>query len=254
VDAAGTTARVDVPVGAPSDSDAARAQLRALRTDDLPATVGALPGVRVAVTGDTAWDADFGGRMVERVPLVIGFVLALTVVVLTAAFRSLAVALTAVVLTLLSVGAAYGVVVAVFQHSWAEGLLGFTSTGSVVSWLPLFLFVVLFGLSMDYHVLVVSRVREAARSGLPVRAAVVEGVTRSAGVVTSAAVVMVAVFSIFATLSLVEFKQLGVGLAVAVLVDATLVRGLLLPAAMAALGERSWWLPRWLGWLPQHRP
>lgn len=140
--------------------------------------------------------------------------------------------------------------VLVFQSTWAEGLLGFTSTGAIVSWIPLFLFVVLFGLSMDYHVFVVSRVREAAQAGIPRRLAVTTGVSRSAGLVTSAAVVMVAVFSIFATLSMLEFKQLGVGLAVAVLVDATLVRGVLLPATMAALGERTWWLPRWLRRLP----
>jgi RND superfamily putative drug exporter len=148
------------------------------------------------------------------------------------------------------VGAAYGMLVLVFQADWAEGLLGFTSTHTIVSWLPLFLFVVLFGLSMDYHVFVVSRVREAARAGVPMRDAVTTGVSRSAGVVTSAAVVMVAVFSIFATLSLLQFKQLGFGLAVAVLIDATLVRGVLLPAAMALLGERTWWLPRWLHRLP----
>ncbi|WP_246078716.1 MMPL family transporter [Modestobacter excelsi] len=179
-----------------------------------------------------------------------GFVLALTIVVLTVAFRSLAVALIAAVLTLLSVGAAYGVLVIVFQSTWAEGLLGLTSTGAIVSWLPLFLFVVLFGLSMDYHVFVVSRVREAARAGLPMQLAIARGVTRSAAVVTSAAVVMVAVFSIVATLSLVQFEQLGVGLAVAVLIDATLVRGVLLPATMALLGERTWWLLRLLHRLP----
>ena len=247
---AGTVARLDVARDVDVGSDQAGAALAELREDLLPGTLGAVPGVSTAVTGEAAGAADFGSTMAERLPLVIGFVLALTVVVLTVAFRSVAVALLAAGLTLLSVGAAYGVMVLVFQGEWAEGLLGFTSTGTIVSWLPLFLFVVLFGLSMDYHVFVVSRIRESAVAGVPLKLAVVSGVSRSAGVVTSAAVVMVAVFSIFATLSMLEFKQLGVGLAVAVLVDATLVRGVLLPAAMAILGERTWWLPRWLRKLP----
>ncbi|WP_269171369.1 MULTISPECIES: MMPL family transporter [unclassified Modestobacter] len=246
----GTVARLSVAGDRAAGSDEARAGLTQLREDLVPTTLGSVSGTATAVTGATAGDADFSDTMTQRLPIVIGFVLALTVVVLTVAFRSLAVALIAAVLTLLSVGAAYGVLVLVFQSTWAEGLLGFTSTGAIVSWIPLFLFVVLFGLSMDYHVFVVSRVREAARAGIPIRLAVTTGVSRSAGVVTSAAVVMVAVFSIFATLSMLEFKQLGVGLAVAVLIDATLVRGVLLPAAMAVLGERTWWLPRWLGWLP----
>jgi RND superfamily putative drug exporter len=246
----GTVARLSIAGTGAVGSDAARTGLTQLREDLVPPTLGSVPGTTTAVTGGTAGDVDFSDTMSQRLPIVIGFVLALTVVVLTVAFRSLAVALMAAVLTLLSVGAAYGVLVLVFQSPWAEGLLGFTSTGAIVSWIPLFLFVVLFGLSMDYHVFVVSRVREATQSGIPLRLAVTTGVSRSAGVVTSAAVVMVAVFSIFATLSTLEFKQLGVGLAVAVLIDATLVRGVLLPAAMAVLGERTWWLPRWLGWLP----
>ena len=250
VNPAGTVARVAVAGTGTAGSDEARASLLALREDLLPETLGAVPGVSTAVTGGTAYDVDFGDTMTERLPLVVGFVLALTVVVLTVAFRSLAVALTAAVLTLLSVGAAYGAMVLVFQSTWAEGLLGFESTGAIVSWIPLFLFVVLFGLSMDYHVFVVSRIREKAVTGVPLTLAVESGVSRSAGVVTSAAAVMVAVFSIFASLSMIEFKQLGVGLAFAVLVDATIVRGVLLPASMAVLGDRTWWLPRWLRWLP----
>jgi len=136
--------------------------------------------------------------------------------------------------------------VLIFQHGFAVDLLGAQQTGYIVDWLPLFLFVILFGLSMDYHVFVVSRIREAHALGEPTRAAVARGVTSSAGVVTSAAAVMVGVFSIFGTLSLVEFKQLGVGLAGAVLIDATIVRAVLLPAAMALLGRRNWWLPAWL--------
>ena len=171
------------------------------------------------------------------------FVLGLTFVVLVVSFRSVVVAATAVVLNLLSVGAAYGLLVLVFQHGLGQGLLDFRGNGTIVDWLPLFLFVVLFGLSMDYHVFVVSRIREAHATGMPTRAAVAQGVTSSAGVVTSAAAVMVGVFSIFGTLSLLEFKQLGVGLAAAVLIDATIVRAVLLPAAMTLLGRHNWWLP-----------
>jgi len=156
------------------------------------------------------------------------------------------VAATAIVLNLLSVAAAYGLLVLVFQHTWAEGLLDFRSSGAVVAWLPMFLFVVLFGLSMDYHVFVVSRIRELALRGLPTRDAVREGILSSAGTVTSAAVVMVAVFAIFATLTGLEFKQMGVGLAAAILLDATLVRAVLLPAAMTLLGRWNWWAPEML--------
>jgi len=165
------------------------------------------------------------------------FVLGLTFVVLVVSFRSVVVAATAVVLNLLSVATAYGLLVLVFQHGVGEDLLGFEGNGTVINWLPLFLFVVLFGLLMDHHVFVVSRVREAYLSGLPTKAAVAHGVTASAGVVTSAAAVMVGVFSIFGTLSLLEFKQLGLGLAAAVLIDATIVRAVLLPAAMTVLGR-----------------
>ncbi|MCW2640013.1 MAG: superfamily drug exporter-like protein, partial [Dactylosporangium sp.] len=145
-----------------------------------------------------------------------------------------------------SAGAAFGVLVLVFQHHWAEGLLGFHSTGAVVAWLPLFLFVVLFGLSMDYHVFVVSRIREAARRGMPTRFAVAHGIITSAGTVTSAALVMVAVFSIFATLSTIDMKQLGVGLAAAILLDATIIRAVVLPSLMTLLGKANWWAPHFM--------
>src|SRR6185503_18665402 len=145
----------------------------------------------------------------------------------------------------------YGVLALVFQHSWAEGLLGFKSTGAITSWLPLFLFVILFGLSMDYHVFILSRVKEAHDRGMSTGDAVAHAIKSTAGPVTSAAVVMVAVFAIFATLSALEFKQLGVGLAAAILIDATLIRAVLLPATMKLLGERNWWLPKKLNWLPK---
>jgi uncharacterized membrane protein YdfJ with MMPL/SSD domain len=172
---------------------------------------------------------------------------------LLVSFRSLVIAITAVLLDLLSVAAAYGVLVLVFQHGIGKDLLGFEYTQGVMAWLPVFLFVILFGLSMDYHVFILSRVREAYDRGMRTEDAIAYGVTSTAGVITSAAIVMVFVFSIFATLSLVMMKQFGVGLAAAVLVDATIVRGVLLPATMKLLGEWNWYLPRWLAWLPTLR-
>ncbi len=245
----GEVARFSVPAASNPDDPQGRASLEELR-ELVPETVGAVPGVDTGVTGSIAWDVDFRDVLSERLPLVIGFVLLLTVLVLVLAFRSLAIALTAAALNLLSVAAAYGLLVLVFQNTWAEGLLDFTSNGAIITWLPLFLFVILFGLSMDYHVFVVSRIREGRRAGLSTRDAIAEGITKSAGVVTSAALVMVAVFSIFATLTPLDFKQMGVGLATAILIDATIVRAVLLPAAMSLLGERNWWMPRALQRLP----
>ncbi|HYJ66151.1 MAG TPA: MMPL family transporter [Nocardioidaceae bacterium] len=249
----GDVATVDVPTGYDYSSPQAVDGLDTLRDDLVPATLGSVADTDTGVTGDTAWTADFKDLLAQRMPLVVGFVLVLTVVVFVLAFRSLTIALTAVVLNLLSVAAAYGLLTLVFQHTWAEGLLGFHSSGAILTWLPLFLFVILFGLSMDYHVFVVSRIREARLAGLTTRDAVAQGITRSAGTVTSAAVVMVAVFSIFAMLSALDFKQMGVGLASAILIDATVVRAVLLPSAMALLGERNWYLPRWLHRLPTLR-
>jgi RND superfamily putative drug exporter len=245
----GDVASIDVPIPDDYSSDAAVESLEVLRAR-VAGTLGAVAGTDAGVTGDTAWTADFRDQLNRRMPLVVAFVLGLTIIVLVMAFRSLTIALTSVVLNLLSVGAAYGLVTSVFQGTWAEDLLDFHSSGAILTWLPLFLFVILFGLSMDYHVFVVSRIREAREEGLETRAAVAQGITRSAGTVTSAAVVMVAVFSIFATLSALEFKQLGVGLAAAILIDATLVRAVLLPSAMVLLGERNWYLPQWMHRLP----
>ncbi|EIV95257.1 MMPL family transporter [Frankia sp. QA3] len=233
-------ARVTIPIaGSGTDGESVRA-LHTLRSTVIPATIGATPGLRADVTGTTAGSADFNARLGGRTPLVIGFVLVLAFALLLAAFRSALVAAAAVGLNLLSVGAAYGLLVTVFQHHWADGLLDYTSTGAITNWLPLMLFVVLFGLSMDYQVFVLSRVREAREAGLSMRDAVTVGVRRSAGVVTSAAVIMVAVFSIFATLSQVSMKQLGVGLGAAILIDATLIRVILMPAVLTLLGERLW--------------
>ena len=189
--------------------------------------------------------------MKAHAPLVFAFVLLLCFLLLLVTFRSVVIPLKAVLLNLLSVGAAYGLLVLVFQHSWAEGILGFHSNGAITSWLPLFMFVILFGLSMDYHVFILSRVKELRDEGMPTDEAVSIGIKRTASTVTSAAVVMVAVFAIFMTLRTLDIKQMGFGLAAAILIDATIVRAVLLPSVMKLLGEWNWYLPRWLEWLPR---
>ncbi|TCC39407.1 MMPL family transporter [Kribbella sindirgiensis] len=242
----GTVATLEVATPYEGGSDQARDSLSKLRKELMPETVGKVPGVEYAVGGFVAADVDYAAHTRDKLPLVIGFVLLLTMIVMMVTFRSVVVAITAIGLNLLSAGAAYGVVTAVFQNTWAEGLLDFRSNGAVVSWLPLFLFVVLFGLSMDYHVFVVSRIREAVLRGVPTKQAVAEGITGSAGVVTSAAAVMIGVFAVFATLSTLDMKQLGVGLAVAILIDATIIRAVVLPSIMTLLGDANWWAPKWL--------
>ena len=220
--------------------------LDTLRDRLIPETLGQLPGVTANVTGTTAGSQDFDSLLSRRAPLVFAFVLGLAFLLLLVTFRSLVIPITAIGLNLLSVAAAYGALALVFQHHWAQKLLGFTSIGGVTSWLPLFMFVILFGLSMDYHVFILSRIKEAHDRGMSTKDAVAHGIGSTAGVVTSAAVVMVAVFSIFGSLSMLELKEFGVGLAVAVLIDATIVRGVLLPATMTILGERNWYLPAFL--------
>jgi RND superfamily putative drug exporter len=189
--------------------------------------------------------------MKSHAPIVFAFVLGLAFVLLLVTFRSIVIPFKAIVLNLLSVAAAYGVLVLIFQDGRLEALLDFQSFGGVTPWLPLFLFVVLFGLSMDYHVLILSRVREAYDAGMSTERAVHYGIRATASVVTSAAIVMVGVFAIFATLGWIDFKMMGVGLAVAVLLDATIVRAVLLPATMKLLGDWNWYLPCWLEWLPR---
>jgi RND superfamily putative drug exporter len=236
-----------ISAGIPYDGGSTEADqsLERLRTTLLPATIGTVAGAEFAVSGQTAGENDFVESMTSALPWVIGFVLLLTFLVMLWAFRAPVIALSAIGLNLLSAGAAYGLLVLVFQNTWAEGLLGFTSTGGITAWLPVILFVTLFGLSMDYHVFVVSRIREAV--GLKsTKDAIADGITRSAGVVTSAAAVMIGVFSIFATLSTIDMKQMGVGLAAAILIDATIIRALILPALMTVLGNANWWTPRFL--------
>ncbi len=241
--AAQSAAIIEMPLTGKGDNAASRNAVRALRERLIPQTFGRIPGVSWAVTGKTAEDLDFTAVIRHSLPYVIAFVLVLAFVLLLFAFRSIVVPLKAIVLNLLSVGAAYGVMVLVFQHHWAEGILNFKSNGTIVSWLPLFLFVILFGLSMDYHVFILSRVRELVDRGESTDRAVRNGIVQTAGVVTGAALVMVGVFSLFASLSSLALKEAGVGLAAAVLIDATIVRAVLLPATMKLLGERNWYLP-----------
>ena len=237
---------VDVPLAGHGTDSASDQALVALRSQILPATLGKVPGISYAVAGDTASNDDFTRQLHDRTPVVLGLVALLAFLVLLVAFRSLAIPLVSIALNLLSVGAAYGLITLIFQDGRLQGALGYASFGGIISWVPLFMFVFLFGISMDYHVFILTRIRELWSRGSSSRDAVVDGIASSAGVVTSAALIMVAVFSIFATMSLLDLKILGVGTAAAVLIDATTVRGILLPAALALLGERAWYAPRWL--------
>ncbi|MER6950689.1 MMPL family transporter [Nonomuraea sp. NPDC000554] len=240
-----TTVRVDrimvarVPLADFGTGETANRSLEELRAVKAPAALGAVEGLDYAVAGKTAFAYDFTEQITERTPLVIGFVLVLALVLLAVSFRSPAVALVSILLNLLSLGAAYGVLTWVFQDGHLSGVLGFTPYGGVIGWLPLFMFVILFGLSMDYHIFILSRIRERQAAGASVRQAVVTGIGASSGVVSSAAVIMTAAFSVFVVLSAIEYKMMGVGLSVAILIDATLVRGVLLPAVITLLGERS---------------
>jgi uncharacterized membrane protein YdfJ with MMPL/SSD domain len=245
---------VSVPLNGAGQDDAALAALRTLRTQVIPSTLAHAPGVHaVAVGGDTASSSDYSQSLRSHIGIVFGFVFGFAFLLLLVTFRSIVIALKAIVLNTLSVAAAYGFLVAVFQWGWAGRILGIHATHAIATWIPIFLFVVLFGLSMDYHVFILSRVREAVDKGMTTEQAVSHGIRSTAGVVTSAAVIMVFVFSIFGSLGQVSMKEIGIGLAVAVLLDATVVRAVLLPASMKLLGEWNWWLPKPLHWLP-HLP
>jgi RND superfamily putative drug exporter len=252
VNPAGTIELVTLPIPGNGTDAKSNAALDTLRNDVIPATLAREPSIETyGVTGGTANSRDFNAQMKHALPYVFGFVLAFAFVLLLLTFRSVVVAAKAIVLNLLSVAATFGVMTLVFQHGWAKSLLGFDYTGGIVAFLPIFMFVILFGLSMDYHVFILSRVKEAYDRGMSSQDAVAHGIRSTAAVVTSAAVVMVGVFAIFGTLSIIMLKQFGVGLAIAVLLDATIVRAVLLPAAMTLLGDRNWYLPRWLEWLPR---
>ncbi len=252
VNRAGTVEVVSLSMSGNGTNEASIRSLKTLRDDVVPTTVGALDSVQwVGVDGQTAESVDFNSQMKHSAPYVFAFVLLLAFILLLLSFRSVVIAAKAIVLNLLSVAAAFGVLTIVFQHGFGKGLLGFTYTGGIIAFLPVFLFVILFGLSMDYHVFILSRVREAYDRGMKTEDAVAYGIKQTAGVVTSAAIVMVFVFSIFGTLDIIMLKQFGVGLAAAVLLDATIVRAVLLPATMKLLGDWNWYLPRWLEWLPR---
>ena len=249
----GTIANITIPIEGRGADAASNASLAVLR-EIVPATVGALPNTETGVTGLTAEWKDSQDQLKSKLPLVVAFVLLFAFGLMLVAFRSIVIAIKAILLNLLSVAAAYGVLVLVFQHGVGKGLFGFSSTAGIDPVVPLLLFVILFGLSMDYHVFIVSRIRETFDRGASMDDAIAQGIKSTAGVVTSAAIVMVAVFSIFATLSMLFFKQFGVGLAAAILIDATLVRAVLLPATMKLLGDWNWYLPGWLQWLPHVEP
>ena len=246
-----TVATVAFPTTGTGTDERANRAADALRDEMVPATVGQVDGVEAYTTGEASATGDFNDAMIGNLPYVFGFVLSAAFLLLLVTFRSIVIPIKAIVLNLLSVGAAYGLLVLVFQNEWAESLLGFESNGTIAAWLPLFLFVILFGLSMDYHVFILTRIREAFDRGERTEDAVAEGIKSTAGVVTSAAIVMVAVFSMFALSSELQMKQMGIGLAAAVLIDATIIRGVLLPAVMKLLGDLNWWLPGRLSWLPK---
>jgi uncharacterized membrane protein YdfJ with MMPL/SSD domain len=248
---------VAIPMKGDGTDSASANALTALRGGIVDQTVGEAPGVKSAyVTGIAAGTQDFNDLVKAHAPIVFAFVLTLAFLLLLVTFRSIVIPIKAIVLNLLSVGASYGILTWIFQDGHFQGLLGYESNGGIVSWLPLFLFVILFGLSMDYHVFILSRVREAFDRGMKTEDAVAYGIKATASTVTSAAIVMVGVFAIFATLSSLDFKQMGVGLSVAILLDATIVRGVLLPATMKLLGDWNWYLPKGLHWLPHisHEP
>jgi RND superfamily putative drug exporter len=251
-----TVAVVGLAVDGKGTDAASEASVAVLRDDVVPATVGKLAGAEVAVGGMTAGSKDFLDTMKSHLPIVFAFVLSLAFILLLVTFRSIVVPIKAIVLNLLSVASAYGILKLVFQDGHGEKLLGFDSVGGIAPWLPLFLFVILFGLSMDYHVFVLSRIREAVDRGMSTESAVAHGIKSTAGIITSAAAVMVITFAMFATGSDQAMKQMGIGLAAAILIDATIVRAVLLPATMKLLGKRNWYLPKGLRWLPkfEHEP
>ena len=249
--AARTVARIDIPLVGEGTDSTSMAALDKLRNSILPATIGKVDGAEYGVTGPTAASADQNSLLKRKAPIVFGVVLVFAFLLLLVTFRSIVIALKAIVLNLLSVGAAYGLLVVVFQWGWGESLLGFNSNGGIAQWLPIFMFVILFGLSMDYHVFILSRVREAYDRGMNTPDAVEHGITTTAGVVSSAALVMVGAFAVFALMPILDMKEMGIGLAAAVLIDATIVRAVLLPATMKLLGDWNWYLPKSLRWLPR---
>jgi uncharacterized membrane protein YdfJ with MMPL/SSD domain len=248
----GKVAVIEVPLAGSGSDNTSLDAVKSLRNDVVPKVLPQVNGGEVVgVSGFTAGSLDFNDLMSSRIWLVFAFVFSVAFLLLLVTFRSIVIPIKAIALNILSVAAAMGIVTYVFQDGHFEGLLNFQSTGAVSSWFPLMLFVILFGLSMDYHVFILSRIKEAVDRGESTEDAVSHGIKSTAGVVTAAAIVMVGVFGIFATLQFIDMKQFGVGLATAVLIDATLVRGVLLPATMKLLGKWNWYLPTWLEWIPK---
>ena len=237
----GSTQNLQLDLPFDPESDQARAAVARLRTTLVPQSIRGITGAQFAVGGETAADLDADTLLGDRLPWVIATVVAFTMLLTAFVFRSALLAVCTAGMNLLSAGTAFGLLTLVFQHHWADGLLGYTSTGRLINWIPLFTFAVLFGLSMDYHVFVINSIREATARGLSVRDAVRVGVSRSAGTVTSAAIVMVSVFAIFASLHMVEMKELGLGLTAAVLIDAVVVRSVILPSVLVLLGDHIRW-------------
>ena len=247
----GKVALVAFTMGGNRNDDVNRDIVRKVRTELTPAVFASLPDVQTYVTGDAAFSVDVTKVYADGIPLIFGFVLGLSFLLMLVAFHSIVIPIKAILLNLLSVAAAYGVMVLVFERGWLAGPLGITPSGVIESWVPLFIFTILFGLSMDYHLFILTRIKEARDRGLESRAAVAKGISVTAGVITSAASIMVVVFAVFVTLKFVFIQQLGLGLAIAVLIDATIIRSVLLPASMTLLGDWNWWMPRWLDWIPR---
>jgi RND superfamily putative drug exporter len=246
--AAGVATLVAIPTTGPQD-EATRDTLARLRSDVLPRALGTSPA-RAHIGGQTASFADVSDRVRERLPLFIAAVVLLSFLLLVVVFRSVVVPLKAALMNLLSIGAAYGVLVMVFQWGWGADLIGLESTIPVISFIPMFMFAILFGLSMDYEVFLLSRVREEYLRTGDTATSVINGIAATARVISSAALIMICVFLGFVLSDDPTTKMFGLGLATAIFIDATIVRLVLVPAAMTLLGERNWWLPRWLQWLP----
>jgi RND superfamily putative drug exporter len=244
-------ALVSFTMGGTRNDEANRAIVHEMRREVVPAVFGGLPGVRALVTGNAAYTVDVTKIYADGIPGIFAFVLGLSFLLMLVAFHSIVIPIKAILLNLLSTAAAYGVVVLVFEKGWLAGPLGITPGGVIESWVPLFIFTILFGLSMDYHLFILTRIKEARDRGLDSRAAVAKGISVTAGVITSAASIMVVVFAVFVGLKFAFIQQLGLGLAVAVFIDATLIRSVLLPASMTLLGDWNWWMPRWLDWIPR---
>ncbi|MEO7663838.1 MAG: MMPL family transporter, partial [Candidatus Limnocylindrales bacterium] len=239
------------PMSGGQNDRANRDTVRTVRSSTVPAAFGSLADVRVYVSGHAAYSLDVTDIYASGTPRIFLFVLGLSFLLMLVAFRSIVIPVKAILLNLLSTAAAFGILVLVFQEGWFAGALGITAGGVIESWVPVFIFTILFGLSMDYHLFILTRIKEARDRGLDSRSAVAQGIAVTSGTITSAASIMVVVFAVFVTLKFVFIQQLGLGLAVAVFIDATLIRSVLLPASMTLLGEWNWWLPGMLRWLPQ---